>query len=100
MAEEFGRILLILNTKKPPKQIHFCSGLQLYQSINIISLLYGDGTPPQLVNESKNYLCCIQLETETEPNTATVKILRFPERNIHLLFGTFVKFILNVERNV
>lgn len=77
MAAEFGRVLLILNNKKKQNQIHFCSELQLYQSINFINPLYADGTAPQLVNETKNFSCCVQLESETEPNTATVKFLRF-----------------------
>jgi len=39
-----------------------------------------DGTAPQpvnVVNETKNFAYCVQLETVTEPKTATVKILRF-----------------------
>lgn len=51
--------------------------LQLATVVSIHNVFVADGTAPRLVNETKNFAYCVQLETVTEPKTATIKTLRF-----------------------
>lgn len=50
--------------------------MQLVTVVSIHNVFGADGITPQLVNETKNFAYCVQLETVTEPKTATITVLR------------------------